>query len=151
MDLLYIKIWLWLHVTDMLKSTTLTLCDYTIVTISVRPLSELEDCTKVGWRILTRMYQGHRREDEYTKLTGPSGTWPRPSSNCIVFVPFWSSCDHYPRIDDVRPYLNIRRWKRTNHGADHAWPVRVKLRAQRAAHIEPDLRWLRQGRIKTVE
>ena len=40
--------------------------------------------------------------------------------------------------DDVRAYLNIRRWSSMNPGADHTWPVRIQLRAQRASHIEPE-------------
>ena len=31
--------------------------------------------------------------------------------------------------------------------ADHTWPVRVQLRVQRAAHIEPDLGGSRQGKV----
>ena len=48
-------------------------------------------------------------------------------------------------------HLNIRRWWCMNPSADDTCPVRVQLRAQRVAHIEPDLGRLRQGRIKTVE
>ena len=134
----------------MLKSTTFTLCDHTIVTISVGPFSELEDHNKVGWRILTGCIRAMGK-----KMNTQSSQARRELGRVRLPIASYLCCSGVvviitPRIDD-RPYLNIRQWKRTNHGADHTWPVRVQLRAQRPAHIEPVLGRLRQGRIKTVK
>ena len=54
------------------------------------------------------------------------------------------------RSDGVRAHLN-RRWLYTDPSADHTWPVREQLRAQRPAHIEPDLGRSRQDQMKAVE